>query len=1300
MAGDGVTKMGTESSDTKCGSCPEGQTSPSESSTAECFDMSDMDQDGLWDRITPGWEPGMDFDRGETPLGGGEFDLCPFDPENDSDGDGICGGVPPLHVWHDHLNEFAGEYYAAGGPRVDQCSNDPDNNKDKDRKCDERGTDDQVVSWDFYTHPLNDKGKKAGLVGWSDKEDVFEVAGEEPVVLSELDDRRFIFDERVIEICERSDSAIDALFSVTRGRYDWTGTMESVQHLIEVRDAAQLAVEEETDELYKETLAEFVIAADEALAKERKTVVDKAYILKNEMHEIEQSIEGFTRRMSNTERLREGAQSMEERDNLDKKLTEIGNQIKGAQEKIKTIKQDPHLPPSIAEMKMENFKFPTCQALCSDHNMKCLEGKLVSSTNELSMSANEMAQDEITEQLKVIEKLMKKREDYEMYYEQARVKSEMIMDPKARAEHVTTKRVGELKGDLLQLQKDMESAEKKKKELESKLSSCEPFAADADEARNKRRAEQLEERIAGFQETLDYLGQQKATADAAIGAANDDSEKRDAYTLAALIDAEIEETTAEKEEMMNAKTGCMDEEKDASIFLQCKCEMDPEPLQAEEWSMSNVCTTCYAQSKGKKTGIIGVVFPIKKNTFRFAMQGASSMANFAKLTILDKDFAGVAGKMPGARNLDGRPNFQETVSNDAGVDEDGNETDPHWYPVEWDVSEFIGRDALIQIARMDENKSMKIDEFEFFNDDTGCLPTCMAIRDGVCNGGETCFYFEKDLVPYVETKSTGYSSGTYCRASNGGGSPLGPGISNMGYDFADWTDGHADVLAEIAVYDALVMEHDSVKAEFLKKEKAKGHNDHEEDADGDADGWMMESDKIHAKIQEIDNMYEEKLYKQKLKIQEVREALYQRISTMEVHRNGLRVEMRAAIITEAEAWGEKKRIDSTEAAIEKDDPNWKEAYNTVIIAQEAEQDRLKDLLTAAQVEINELRGGDAGWAGATLDYLSIRRLPRCIDIDMRGSHYAIKVTGQSSATLWAYEPEPTLDNAKTSAQSVYGTHCVFNSIKPRCLSVSKGDGQFTKDMHANCKEEIFEGTCYNQCARFFCSEAYDKDGNGSADSSDKDACGKDDADSPGAYDRCANCCGRLSENDGWSSCLTRRRRRRLREAVTTFDNEGSEDHRYSRHECAESCLQTDGCIAFDTREGACIISKECDHAAGEGGGFRTGKWYVKKISDPTLTQTELDEAYALQLGRDADYGKPKKRRVRKDKAATYTNTLKEDQDEIAQQMQDVRDNVDMTAEEQQAALEELEKTRTEQLGADADGSRLAGNGENGAEVVV
>jgi hypothetical protein len=399
-----------------------------------------MDEDGLWDRIAPGWEPGMHFDENDVPAGGGEFDLCPFDSDNDSDGDGICGGVPPLHVWHDHLEEFAGVYYAAGGPRVDQCPNDPDNNKDKDRKCDERGTDDQVISWDFYTHPFNDAGKKAGLVGWTDKEDIFEIAGEEPMEMPALDDRRFIFDERVIEICERTSSSIEALFSVTRGRYDWTGTMESVQELQVKRDTAQTAVEEEADPLYKETLAAFVIAADEALAEEKKRVVDKAYVLKNEMHEHEDKIAMITRRMSNTQRLYEGADTIGERDKFKAKLDEFQDEIHGLQDTIDEIKKNPNLPPAIAEMKLENFKFPTCQALCKDHNMSCLEGKLVRSTNELSQSANEMAQEKIVEEQQNIMKLMKKREDYEMYYEQARVKSEQIMDPKERAEHVTTKR--------------------------------------------------------------------------------------------------------------------------------------------------------------------------------------------------------------------------------------------------------------------------------------------------------------------------------------------------------------------------------------------------------------------------------------------------------------------------------------------------------------------------------------------------------------------------------------------------------------------------------------------------------------------------------------------------------------------------------------------------------------------------------------------------------------------------------------------------------------------------------------------
>jgi len=241
--------------------------------------------------------------------------------------------------------------------------------------------------------------------------------------------------------------------------------------------------------------------------------------------------------------------------------------------------------------------------------------------------------------------------------------------------------------------------------------------------------------------------------------------------------------------------------------------------------------------------------------------------------------------------------------------------------------------------------------------------------------------------------------------------------------------------------------------------------------------------------------------------------------------------------------------------------------------------------------------------------------------------------------LWAYEPEPSLDNG-----SVMGTHCVYNTIKPKCVSISKGTMHFVKEMRATCQEEIFEGNCLDQCARFFCSSDYDKDGGG-GNVNGKDACGKDDigvsldgakgqdgamAKSPGAFDRCANCCGRLSIHEGWSSCLTRRRRRRLREATSqhkahrahrgakAFNIEDEEDYKYSKHECAESCLLTEGCIAWDVREGACIISKHCDATAGEGNGYRTGKWMVKK----GVTREEMGME---------PHGTPKKKRVRKNK---------------------------------------------------------------------
>merc|ERR1719409_1504950 len=174
------------------------------------------------------------------------------------------------------------------------------------------------------------------------------------------------------------------------------------------------------------------------------------------------------------------------------------------------------------------------------------------------------------------------------------------------------------------------------------------------------------------------------------------------------------------------------------------------------------------------------------------------------------------------------------------------------------------------------------------------------------------------------------------------------------------------------------------------------------------------------------------------------------------------------------------------------------AYDALIL--QLRTDRIE-----TQKELQALVGEDAGWAGAVLDYLSIRHLPRCLFIEMRGSHFAISLP-DPGATLWAYEPETSLDNG-----SVMGTHCVYNTIKPRCVAVSKGSMGFVKEMRATCLEEVFTGTCLNQCERFFCSEAYDKDGNGQGkDVADRDACGKDDGDSPGAFDRCANCCGRLT----------------------------------------------------------------------------------------------------------------------------------------------------------------------------------------------
>merc|ERR1719163_682351 len=263
--------------------------------------------------------------------------------------------------------------------------------------------------------------------------------------------------------------------------------------------------------------------------------------------------------------------------------------------------------------------------------------------------------------------------------------------------------------------------------------------------------------------------------------------------------------------------------------------------------MSEVCTTCFAANKRGMTGQMGTSFKIKKGTVRFAMLGEASLTNFVKLTILDKGTALVAGKMPGPRLTEGRPYYQEAVSNELPVDPvTGEVGSPQWYPVEWDLTEYTGRMAVLAIAHFDKEKMMAVDDFEFFNDQSGCLPSCMSVRDGVCNGGdETCFYFEEDMVPYVEVKSAGHAKGTYCRASFGPGSKLGPGIISMGYDYADWTDNDPTVLPLIAEREQMVLEHDAEKSEFLRKEKERGQKT----------DWMMTSSEMKVELGEIDEKW-------------------------------------------------------------------------------------------------------------------------------------------------------------------------------------------------------------------------------------------------------------------------------------------------------------------------------------------------------------------------------------------------------------------------------------------------------------
>merc|ERR1719502_1675181 len=739
----GVTVAGTPSSDVRCDNCKYGFNTLASDYRSPCYQMSDLD--GLFDRLPPAWEEGMEFDTRDAPPSGGEYDPCPFDEYNDRDGDGICDGVPPLAFWKSHLEENSPAYYPKGAWRVDQCPQDPNNNADKDRKCDNRSEDDKVISWDFYSN---------GLTGWTDKSDAFEVNVVDSEV-PQLDARRFVFDERVVEVCNKGKESVEAMFSITRGRYDWTENDESIMEMYKQLQRLQDLREAEKDERWRAQYKEDIAAFELEIVDAKDKVRYEAHQAKKALHELEKQRDELEDQLEAAEHHATVAGADDEM--FDGET--IGMIAAALEAKKKEIARDMDLlPPEIAQMAMKNFLPPTCEKLCMDHNLVCTSGKVVYNKEKTEYgvtNARDLALDEIQAVREDLAERIKYHEDCGMWYEQARLKK--------------LPRAAELKDELVMVQREIEDLQGKKKALENQLSSCSPENQEEDAKDDEIREERLEIEYKKAYAKRDALATALAAGEQALKNANDDEETRQSSILIAMIKEEQRENEHDISRLDYAKTGCLDPAEDADEHLQCVCSYDPEPVKEETWSMSEVCTTCFAANKRGMTGQMGTSFTIKKGTMRFALLGEATPTNFVKLTILDKGTALVAGKMPGPRLTEGRPYYQEAVSNELPVDPVSGEVgEPQWYPVEWDLTEYTGRMAVLAIAHFDKEKMMAVDDFEFFDDASGCLPSCMSIRDGVCNGGdETCFYFEEDLVPYVQVKSAGHAKGTYCRASYG-----------------------------------------------------------------------------------------------------------------------------------------------------------------------------------------------------------------------------------------------------------------------------------------------------------------------------------------------------------------------------------------------------------------------------------------------------------------------------------------------------------------------------------------------------
>merc|ERR1719502_644280 len=297
----GVTVAGTPSSDVRCDNCKYGFNTLASDYRSPCYQMSDLD--GLFDRLPPAWEEGMEFDTRDAPPSGGEYDPCPFD-------------------------------------------------EDKDRKCDNRSEDDKVISWDFYSN---------SLAGWKDKQDSFEVNVVDSEV-PQLDARRFVFDERVVEVCEKGKDKIEAMFSITRGRYDWTENDESIMEMYKQLQRLQDLREAEKDERWRAQYKEDIAAFELEIVDAKDKVRYEAHVAKHELHELEKQRDELEDQLEAAEHHAMVAGDDDELFDGDS-IHMLEQALKAKKHEIARDKE--LLPPEIAEMAMKNFLPPTCEKLCT-----------------------------------------------------------------------------------------------------------------------------------------------------------------------------------------------------------------------------------------------------------------------------------------------------------------------------------------------------------------------------------------------------------------------------------------------------------------------------------------------------------------------------------------------------------------------------------------------------------------------------------------------------------------------------------------------------------------------------------------------------------------------------------------------------------------------------------------------------------------------------------------------------------------------------------------------------------------------